>query len=192
MWRNIQGFDVRLMIRGGVLKSELKYERAKVANRSLKILEKEDPSHTHLSPQLCKLIQAYEVLHWPNAESVTDARVKENDLAELQVEREFQFLQKRKELILDRLTALGLKQQDLALLLNHSKSYSSELINGLRPLSSQDLILIHRPLSIKLEDLFMAFLPLKIQERVRSSMRKLASKNVAIKGKGLKLVKIQG
>ena len=98
------------------------------------------------------------------------------------------WLRNRKEIILERLRKLDLKQQDLGKLLDHNKSYTSELLNGVRAFSSGDLILIHRLLGIKLKDLFLTTVPLATQKRVKASVAKILSKKVKLKEKDLVLV----
>ena len=57
----------------------------------------------------------------------------------------------KKELIKEKLKSVGLNQNDLAKILGHKKGYMSELINGLRPFSKEDIIVINRLFKIKLE-----------------------------------------
>jgi transcriptional regulator with XRE-family HTH domain len=95
-------------------------------------------------------------------------------LAELLAEKERQFIQKRKELIRKKLKSLNLSQQDLGGVLGHrSKSYMSELVNGVSPFSLKDLIVLNRLLKIDLTDLVPTFLPQSDRAKIRTSIQKL-------------------
>jgi transcriptional regulator with XRE-family HTH domain len=140
------------------LKSELDYEKAASLFLKLRVLEKQDESYKPIRNYLRSLIKDYEQKNWADEKSVTDQQVKENDLAEALVQAENEFYQKRKKLIKSRLKEAGLTQNDLAKILGHRKGYMSELINGLRPFSKEDLIVINRLFKIKLEDLIPTFI----------------------------------
>lgn len=90
------------------------------------------------------------------------------------VEEEGQFYQKRKELIKSKLSKLNLNQQEFGRILGHtSKSYMSELMNGVSPFSLKDLILISRLLKIDLEDLVFTIIPPEERKKIERSIRKL-------------------
>jgi transcriptional regulator with XRE-family HTH domain len=134
------------------------------------------------------MIARYEDIHWSDEEKVTDEQVRESDLAEKIVEQEQKFIQRRREVILARLKKLDLRQQDLTALLDHNKSYVSELLNGVRAFSSSDLILLHKLLDIDLKYLFLTTVPLETRRRVKESLAKISSKKVRLKEKSLQLV----
>ena len=94
-------------------------------------------------------------------------------MAELVAEIERQFIAKRREIIKSKLSESGLNQQDLGLILNHSKSYISELINGINPFAIKDLIIIHKLFQIKLEELIPTSIPQKETYRINTSILKI-------------------
>ena len=140
------------------LTSELEYERATSVYLKLRVLIKEDESYKPIRTHLRGLIKKYERDHWANENSITDNQIKESDLAESLVQAENEFYHKRRELIKQKLKTFGLKQNDLAKILGHRKGYMSELVNGLRPFSKEDTIVINRLLKIKLDDLIPTFI----------------------------------
>lgn len=84
------------------------------------------------------------------------------------------FIQRRKDLIHKKLKSLDLTQQDFGKILGHlSKSYISELMNGVSPFSLKDLIVIHRLLKINLSDLVPTFLPHSDSAKIRTTIKKL-------------------
>jgi transcriptional regulator with XRE-family HTH domain len=154
----MENFSIQNIQKLTSLKSELDYEKAASLFLKLRVLEKQDESYKPIRNHLRNLIKDYEQKNWADENSVTDQQVKENDLAEALVQAEIEFYQKRKKLIKSRLKEAGLTQSDLAKILGHRKGYMSELINGLRPFSKEDLIVINRLLKIKLEDLIPTFI----------------------------------
>jgi len=182
--------DIRALIKSGILLTETDYERALSADRTLRLLIKEEPTLMHLRNELRSLIVNYESLNWSDAENISNEQLNESLAAENLIAAEQQFLLRRKEIILSRLTTLGLIQKDLGTLLNHSKSYTSELLNGIRSFSMNDLILIHKLLKIDLQDLFPTLVPFEIQERVKASVSKISSKKVRLKISELELVSL--
>ena len=69
---------------------------------------------------------------------------------------------------------MDLNQQDFGLILGHrSKSYISELMNGINSFSLKDLIIINRLLKIDLTDLVPTFIPHTEQVKIRASIEKL-------------------
>jgi len=140
------------------LTSELEYERATSIYLKLRVLIKEDESYKPVRTHLRDLIKKYEHDNWANENSITDNQIKESDLAESLVQAENEFYHKRRELIKEKLKTFGLKQNDLAKILGHRKGYMSELVNGLRPFSKEDIIVINRLLKIKLDDLIPTFI----------------------------------
>lgn len=79
----------------------------------------------------------------------------------------------RKQTIKSKLSELGLSQQDLGIILRHSKSYISELINGISPFVLKDLIIIHKLFNIPIENLIPTTIPQKESGRIKTSIMKL-------------------
>ncbi|MEX2565716.1 MAG: helix-turn-helix transcriptional regulator [Cyclobacteriaceae bacterium] len=104
----------------------------------------------------------------------------ESDLAEALVEAENEFFQKRKELIKSKLKEAGLNQNDLAKILGHGKGYMSELINGLRPFSKEDLVVINRLFKIKFEDLIPAFINQERATHIKKTLESLSNNKIRL------------
>lgn len=167
-------FDIEKIIAVGEIKNELDFERALIADRKLRILSKEDSKLKILRKKLRNLIQQYETTNWSENSVINDNQLKVNDIAELIAEKERLFIEKRKVLIKTKLKSINLTQQQFGLILGHrSKSYISELMNGINPFSLKDLIVINRLLKIDLIDLIPTFLPQQEQIKIRSSIEKL-------------------
>ncbi|GGC01862.1 helix-turn-helix transcriptional regulator [Dyadobacter sediminis] len=180
--------DILSIIRKGEITSELDLERAVLAERSLRMLSEEQPELKPMRKELRALIIQYESAHWSDESLVTEAQVAESDAAEIQAATEFKFFRRRRALILEKLKSLGLKQNDLGILLAHSKSYTSELLNGIRAFSANDLLLIHKLLDIDMEDLFFTEIPAATLNRIQGSLQKMAERNIKLDKNGLKLV----
>jgi transcriptional regulator with XRE-family HTH domain len=78
-------------------------------------------------------------------------------------------------LIIAKLKKHDLNQNDLAEILAHSKSYTSELINSIRSFSMNDLIIIHRLFNIELEDLIFTDISAETKKRINATLEKVAS-----------------
>ena len=77
-----------------------------------------------------------------------------------------------------------LNQQELGLILGHSsKSYMSELMNGICPFSMRDLVIIHRILEIELKDLVLTIIPHQDRIQIKSSLFKLRNTKVRLSKK---------
>ena len=162
------------------LKNELEYERATSLYLKLRKLEKEDSNYTPIRKHLRKLIFQYEKDHWADESQIEDKQIEESDLAESLVRSENEFYQKRKELIREKLRESGINQNDLAKILGHRKSYMSELINGLRPFSKEDLVIINRLFGIKLEDLIPPFIKQDKAKKVRDALNSLPNSKIKL------------
>ncbi len=167
---NIQKLDA--------LKSELEHERASSLYLKLRKLEKEDESYHPIRKHLRMLIFKFEEEQWSDDSQITDEQVKESDLAESFIQAENEFYQKRKELIRKKLKAAGLNQNDLAKILGHRKGYMSELINGLRPFSKEDIVVINRLLKIKLEDLIPTFIKQDKAIHIKNALNSLSNSKI--------------
>lgn len=161
------------IIRKGSISNELELERALIIERKLRLLVSENPEYKEIRNQLRLIIKDYENINWSKNSIISDQKIAENDSAELIAEKERQFVAKRKEIMKAKLKELGLTQQDLAEILNHGKSYMSELINGINPFTIKDLIIIHKLFKIKLEELIPTIIPEKETGRIKNSILKI-------------------
>ncbi|SIS47351.1 Helix-turn-helix [Zobellia uliginosa] len=167
-------FDISQLIKTGKIQNELDFERALIADRKLRVLSKENPKFKSIRKKLRDLIEQYENENWSAESKISDKKLGESDVAELIAEKERLFIQRRKELIRKKLKNLNLTQQDFGKVLGHqSKSYMSELINGVSPFSLKDLIVINRILKIDLTDLVPTFLPQSDRVKIRATIKKL-------------------
>lgn len=167
-------FDISELIENGKILNELDFERAMIADRKLRVLSKENPKFKSVRKKLRDLIEQYENQNWSADSNISDKKLRESDVAELIAEKERLFIQRRKELIRKKLKNLNLTQQDFGKVLGHkSKSYMSELINGVSPFSLKDLIVINRILKIDLTDLVPTFLPQSDRVKIRTTIKKL-------------------
>lgn len=166
--------DISKLLETGKIRDELDFERALIADRKLRVLSKENSKYKVIRKNLRKLLEDYENNHWSTKSKITDKKIRESDLAELIAEKERQFIQNRKELIRKKLKSFNLSQQDLGGVLGHkSKSYMSELMNGISPFAIKDLIVINRLLKIELTDLIPTFLAQSDRLKIISSIEKL-------------------
>ena len=167
-------FDISELIKNGEILNELDFERAMIADRKLRVLAKENPKFKSVRKKLRDLIELYENKNWSTDSNISDKKLRESYVAELIAEKERLFIQRRKELIREKLKNLNLTQQDFGKVLGHqSKSYMSELINGVSPFSLKDLIVINRILKIDLTDLVPTFLPQSDRAKIRTRIKKL-------------------
>ncbi len=165
--------DLKDILKRGKISDELDLERALILDRKLRLMVKEHPELADERKQLRQIIKNYENSNWSNSSEITDRQIKESEIAEFIVEQERIFLEKRKELIKERIAKYNLSQQDLGKILGHSKSYMSELINGVNPFSIRDLIIIHRLFHIKLEFLIPTIISQKDRDKLKESISKL-------------------
>ncbi|MCK9451545.1 MAG: helix-turn-helix domain-containing protein [Bacteroidales bacterium] len=170
-----------------LLSSELAYERAVSLYLKLRMLVKEDESYQPVRAHLRGLIKRYEQDNWTNESLVADNQVKESDPAESLVQAENEFYFTRKELIKEKLKENGLNQNDLAQILGHRKGYMSELINGLRPFSKEDIVVINRLLKIKLENLMPTFIKQDRAEHIKRTLNTLSNSKIKLSNEGFDL-----
>ena len=161
------------ILQKGSISNELELEKALIIERKLRLMVKENPGLSVSRNQLRTIIKDYENLNWSKNSIISDEKIKESELAELIAEKERKFLTTRKETIKSKLVELGINQQDLGIILGHSKSYISELINGINPFNLKDLIIIHNLFNIKLEGLIPTTIPQKESKRIKSSILKI-------------------
>jgi transcriptional regulator with XRE-family HTH domain len=179
-------FDISQLIEAGKIQNELDFERALIADRKLRVLSKENPKFNTIRKKLRNLIEQYENQNWNTDSKISDKKLRESDVAELIAEKERLFIQRRKELIRKKLKALNLIQQDFGEILGHtSKSYMSELMNGVSPFSLKDLIVINRLLKIDLTYLVPTFLPQSDRIKIRTTIEKLDNPKLKLSKKDL-------
>jgi transcriptional regulator with XRE-family HTH domain len=167
-------FDIEKLIDKGKIQDELDFERALIADRKLRVLSKENPKLRTVRKKLRDLIEAYENCNWSSDSKITEKKLRESDLAEQIAEKERLFIYNRKKLIKSNLKKLNLSQQDFGAILGHkSKSYMSELMNGVSPFSLRDLVIISKLLKIDLTDLVPTFLPHTERIKIKLSIEKL-------------------
>jgi transcriptional regulator with XRE-family HTH domain len=167
-------FSIQNIQKLNYLTNELDYEKASSLFLKLRVLEKEDESYKPIRNHLRNLIKDYEKKNWADEGSITDNQNKESDLAETLVQAENEFYQRRKELIKAKLKEVRLTQNDLAKILGHRKGYMSELLNGLRPFSKEDLVVINRLFKIKLEDLIPTFIKQDRAHHIKKTLESLS------------------
>jgi transcriptional regulator with XRE-family HTH domain len=159
--------DLKSILKKGVLLDELDLERALILERKLRLMVKEQPTLAKDREQLRLIIKAYEKINWGADALVSNEKLKASEEAEVIAEQERIFLETRKECIKMHLVDLKLTQQDLGKILGHSKSYMSELMNGISPFSNRDLIVLHKLFDIRLECL----IPTIISQRDRIKLK---------------------
>lgn len=176
----MEKFSIHNIQKINSLTSELEYEKASSLYLQLRVLVKEDKSYEPIRTHLRGLIKDYEEKNWTDDDSVTDEQIKESDLAEALIQAENEFYYKRKELIKTKLKEAGLNQNDLAKILGHRKGYTSELINGLRPFSKEDLVVINRLFKIKFEDLIPAFIKQEKASHIKKTLESLSNNKIRL------------
>ncbi|OQX80713.1 MAG: hypothetical protein B6D64_02890 [Bacteroidetes bacterium 4484_276] len=168
------------ILRLNELGSELEHERASSLFLRLRKLEQEDSSYVPIREHLKNLMLKYEQKYWSDESKITDGQIKESDLAELFIQAENEFHFKRKELIKNKLKKLGLNQNDLARILGHRKGYMSELINGLRPFSKDDIVIINRLLKINLNDLVPLFIKQEKVAHIKRTLKTISNSKIRL------------
>jgi len=166
-------FDINNVFKSGRIDNELDYERALILDRKLRLRSKENPESKSIRKKLRDLIEDYEIAVWSTG-SLSKVKLAESEIAGGIAERERQFIHNRKNLIRKKLKSLDLNQQELGLILGHpSKSYMSELMNGICPFTLKDLVVIHRLLRIDLSDLVPTFLSTQECLKIEKSIARL-------------------
>ncbi|NOQ28260.1 MAG: helix-turn-helix domain-containing protein [Bacteroidales bacterium] len=170
------------------LENELEFERATSIQGKLRWMAKEDSSLEPIRQHLLVLIEKYETTHWNNEDKITEEQIKESDIAEKLISAESIFIQKRKELIKSKLKENEISQKDLAKLLGHRPNYMSELMNGVRPFSRDDIVVIYRLFEIEFEDLIPPFLKKEVTNHIKTTLGELKNTRVRLKINGLEAV----
>ena len=155
------------------LNSELEFEQATSISGRLRWMVEEDGSLAPIRQHLLTLIKKYEAKNWGNENSISDEQIKESDLAEKIVNTQDLFIQKRKELIKEKLKENRIAQKDLGKILGHRPNYMSELMNGVRPFSKDDIVVIHRLFDIEFNDLIPPFLKKEVTNHIKMTLVEL-------------------
>ena len=177
----MERLDIDNILKLDFLNNEMEYEKAISIYGRLRWMVKEDENLKPIKEHLKELIKAYEIENWDNEEKINDEKIKESDIAEKLIVAENNFIAKRKKIIKDKLKENGLNQKDLASILGHRPNYMSELINGVRPFSRDDIIAIHRLFEIELKDLMPPFLKTETANHIKRTLKNLKNKRTKIK-----------
>lgn len=165
----------------GEIKTELELERISLAERKLRVLAKKDSDLKSKRNKLRTLISNYESKHWRNTSSISDSKIKESDKAEQVVNSEMDFIDKRKKLIKSKLKRLGINQQEFGKILGHdSKSYTSELMNGIAAFTLKDLIIISKLLRINLDKLIPTQIDEKEKMKIEQKIKSLGNSKIRL------------
>lgn len=174
-------FDIENIVEKGIITNELDYDRALIADRKLRLLTKESPHFKKLRTKLRDIIERYEIAEWSDSDKIDDVKISESATSETIAELERRFIENRKQLIRKKLKEFDLTQEDLALILSHkSKTHMSELMNGIKPFTLKDLIIINRLLKINLMELIPVFLSKEDQVKVKEAVIKLDKPKVRL------------
>jgi transcriptional regulator with XRE-family HTH domain len=171
------------------LESELEYEKALAVFKKLRWMLKDDPTLKPKRQHLKELILQFEKDNWNSDDNISDQQLAESDVAVKLIEKEEEFIYQRKEIIKKRLKKIGLNQQELGKILGHRKNYTSELINGVRPFSKNDLVIIHRLLNIKLDKLMPTFIESEMIANINKVLEELNIEKLNLDEKTLALSK---
>jgi plasmid maintenance system antidote protein VapI len=155
------------------LENEYDLQKASLLERKLRLLINENPDLKPLRNRLRDLIKSYEDKEWSDFNNISDLKVIEADKAEEIIDLEQSFIKKRKETIRKKLKEFDMTQQDLGVILEHPKSYMSELMNGVSQFTLKDLVIIHRVLGINLNILIPTYLQSDTRDKVKKSITKL-------------------
>lgn len=167
------------------LENEYDLQKASLLERKLRLMIDENPGLKPLRKKLRDLIKNYEDREWSDFENISDSKIEESDKAEEIIDSEQRFIKKRKETIRKKLKEYDMTQQDLGVILEHPKSYMSELINGVSQFTLKDLVIIHRILGIKLNTLIPTYLQSETRDKVRESIAKLNKPKLGLRKKEL-------
>ncbi len=155
------------------LENEYDLQKASSLERKLRLMINENPDLKPIREKLRNLIKSYEDNEWSDFNNIPDSKFIESDKAEDIIGSEQRFINKRKEAIREKLKEFDMTQQDLGIILDHPKSYMSELMNGVSQFTLKDLVIIHRILSINLNILIPTYLQSETRDRVIKSIQKL-------------------
>jgi transcriptional regulator with XRE-family HTH domain len=174
-------FNINTVLERGLIINELELEHASLAERQLKLLSTKNPEVKNKLSQIIELIDDYEAKHWTDRGQITDSQIEESDKAELIVQQRFEFIENRKKLIRSKLKKIGLNQQEFGKVLGHdSKSYISELMNGIIPFSLKDLVVISKLLKINLNKLIPTQIAEEEKIKIEKTIKMLGKPNLKL------------
>ena len=174
-------FNIDSIIKKGFITNELDYDRALIADRKLRLLSKEDPHFKTLRSKLRSIIEKYESAEWSDVDKIDEKKLIESDKSEYIAEQERLFIENRKQAIRKKMKEADLTQENLASILGHkSKTHMSELMNGIKPFTLRDLIIINRLFKIDMDILIPRFLSTKDQVEVKENLEKLGKLGVKL------------
>lgn len=180
--------NLNKILKKGSLENELDFERASIIDRKLRVLIKEHPELTAKRQKLRSILKEYENRVW-NGYEITAEKSEEIDLAELIAEQEREFLHKRKELIRMRIKVFSLTQRDLGKILGHSSvTYISELVNGINPFTTHDLIIIHLLLKIDFKDLIPTMLDVAERAQITKAIHEIGNPGLKLNEQSMELI----
>jgi len=186
----MEKFNIDNILQLTELNSELDCERATSLYGKLRWMEKDDTSLKPIRKYLRTLINDYEQKAWLETDKISNHQIEESDKAEELVFAENSFIQHRKKKIVEKLKKYGLTQQDLAKILGHRKNYISELVNGIRPFSRDDLVVIHRLLKIELKYLIPPFIKAEMTKHINLTLKGLKKTKLKLKKKDVDSITI--
>jgi hypothetical protein len=184
-------FDIDNILQIVELTDEMEFEKANSLQLKLRWMIKDNKALIPIRDHLRFLIKEYENKNWSEIDSLTDEQINQSSKAELFMELENKFIYERKDLIKTKLKACGLNQSDLAKILGHRNNYMSELINGIRPFSKDDIIIVHRLLKIKLDSLISPFIKEDVANHVRVTLQSLNKPKVKLSRRDLEFAQIE-
>lgn len=163
------------------LENEFDLQKSSLLERKLRLMSDDNPDLVPIRKKLRELIKEYEDREWNDFDNISDSKIEESDKAEMILALEQKFIIKRKESIRKKLKEFDMTQQDLGVILEHPKSYMSELMNGVSQFTMKDLVIIHRLLGISLKILIPTYLHSETKEKVKQSIRKLNKPKLLLK-----------
>lgn len=174
-------FNIENIIKKGAITNELDYDRALIADRKLRLLAKEEPHYKTMRSKLRDLIEKYESAEWSDVNKIDEKKLAESDKSERIAEQERLFIENRKNAIRKKMKEADLTQENLASILGHkSKTHMSELMNGIKPFTLRDLVIINRLFKIDMDILIPRFLSTKDQVEVKEALGKLDKPGVKL------------
>jgi len=174
-------FNIDKIIEAGKINSELELEQSLAAYHKLRLLFKENPSLKQKRKILGELIHKYEHSNWALKSKTSKEQIIESEEAGQLVVQENAFIEKRKQLIKRKLAKHNLNQQEFGEILGHnSKSYMSELMNGVKPFSLKDLIIISKLLKINLNNLIFRNVSVNERKDIEQTIKKLNKPNLKL------------
>lgn len=173
--------NIDQVLKNGKIKTELELERVSIAERKLRVLAKTNKSLQTKRKRLRDLIKDYEDKHWSKLGSISESNIKESNAAQEAANFEMEFLDNRKKLIKSKLKRLGINQQEFGKILGHdSKSYMSELMNGISPFTLKDLIIISKLLRINLNKLIPTVIDEKEKQSIERKIKDLGNSKIKL------------